>query len=537
MDFDGFDIVDLDISQENLHRIDLLEASIFREIEKRCSEEKCEEESEDEIIRPPKRRARVVINSDSEIDKDSVEDMVRSQIDKLRDISIQRWGEARGHQPSVIAFTEPTGMKEPFASQLRNSPPGEYFSLVVPDKIFESIAIQTNLFAEQAGQSSKPSSRSHSWKPTTINEIKQVFGLILYMGLVKLPKIADYWSTNQIFGQKFPGTVMSRNRFELILKNLHYVNNETADKSDRIYKIRPLIEELNETFQKSYAPKEDVCVDESQVPFRGRIIFRQYNKSKRHKYGMKLFKLCTLPGYTCKLQLYAGKNHELLNTSPTNVVMGLCDGLLNLGHTVSTDNWYTNLELANQLLDNDTHLVGTLRKNRRGLPKQVIEAKLKPGLLNDQLIGPIILPDNLNGERFLEFLQNDFLEVVPLVFRQRHYRRPFYFQMDGAPAHFSRNVRAHVDARFVPWVGRGGTIAWPPRSPDLTPLDFFLWGTMKQKVYQQVPNTREEVLQKIMAEAEEIRNQSDIVMRATQLVGLRVMARLQNNGGHFEQLF
>lgn len=270
-------------------------------------------------------------------------------------------------------------MREPFATQLRNSPPIKYFSLVVEDKIFEDIAEQTNLFAVQAGPSVKPSSRSHAWKPTTTKEIKQVFGLILYMGLVKLPKIVDYWSTDKIIGQKFAGTVMSRNRFELILKNLHFVNNETADQSDRINKIRPLIDAFNDTFKKCYAPKEDVCVDESQVPFRGRIIFRQYNKSKRHKYGMKLFKLCTLPGYTCKLQLYAGKNHELINTNPTNVVMGLCDGLLKLGHTVSTDNWYTNLALANLLLDNDTHLVGTLRKNRRGLPKEVIEAKLKPG--------------------------------------------------------------------------------------------------------------------------------------------------------------
>lgn len=109
MDFDGFDIVDLDISQEDLHRIDLLEASIFRDIEERCSEEICEEDSEDEIKRPPKRRARVVIVSDSESEKDSVEDMVRSQIAELRDISIQRWSEPRGHQPTVIAFTEHTG--------------------------------------------------------------------------------------------------------------------------------------------------------------------------------------------------------------------------------------------------------------------------------------------------------------------------------------------------------------------------------------------------------------------------------------------
>jgi hypothetical protein len=34
------------------------------------------------------------------------------------------------------------------------------------------------------------------------------------------------------------------------------------------------------------------------------------------------------------------------------------------------------------------------------------------------------------------------------------------------------------------WIGRGGRIAWPPRSPDLTPLDFFLWGYVKNIVYQ-----------------------------------------------------
>lgn len=158
------------------------------------------------------------------------------------------------------------------------------------------------------------------------------------------------------------------------------------------------------------------------------------------------------------------------------------------------------------------------------------------GLLNDQLIGPIVLPDHLNGERFLEFLQNDFMEEAPLVFRRRRrQRRPFYLQMDGAPAHFSRNVRAHVNDKYTPWIGRGGTIAWPPRSPDLTPLDFFLWGTMKQRVYREVSNTREELLQRIMVTADELKNDREMLMRATQQVGLRAMACLQNNGGHIEQ--
>lgn len=252
---------------------------------------------------------------------------------------------------------------------------------MVPDEIFEKIVAETNLFAEQllGDASPKPRSRFKDWKPTSKKEIKQFFGLILYMGLVKLPQINLYWSRDRVFGQSFAPSVMSRNRFELLLRMLHLTNNETADKSDRIFKIRPLIDALNETFAKYYRPKEQVCVDESQVPFRGRIIFRQYNKSKRHKYGMKLFKLCTIPGYTCKLELYAGKNNEVVNTTPTKVVMSLCGHILNLGHTVATDNWYTSLELANELLNNDTHLVGTLRKNRRGLPKAVVEAKLKPG--------------------------------------------------------------------------------------------------------------------------------------------------------------
>jgi hypothetical protein len=34
------------------------------------------------------------------------------------------------------------------------------------------------------------------------------------------------------------------------------------------------------------------------------------------------------------------------------------------------------------------------------------------------------------------------------------------------------------------WLGRGGPIAWPPRSPDLTPLNFFWWAYVRSIVYQ-----------------------------------------------------
>jgi hypothetical protein len=52
----------------------------------------------------------------------------------------------------------------------------------------------------------------------------------------------------------------------------------------------------------------------------------------------------------------------------------------------------------------------------------------------------------------------------------------FIFEQDGAPPHFHRDVTTFLDETFPGrWVGRGGPTAWPPRSLDLTPLDFFAW--------------------------------------------------------------
>jgi len=58
------------------------------------------------------------------------------------------------------------------------------------------------------------------------------------------------------------------------------------------------------------------------------------------------------------------------------------------------------------------------------------------------------------------------------------------FQQNGAPPHWGSHVRRFLDATFRNrWIGRDGPIPWPPRSPDITPLDFFLWGYVKDKVF------------------------------------------------------
>ncbi|XP_050307516.1 uncharacterized protein LOC126744202 [Anthonomus grandis grandis] len=135
------------------------------------------------------------------------------------------------------------------------------------------------------------------------------------------------------------------------------------------------------------------------------------------------------------------------------------------------------------------------------------------GVIGNQVIGPHYLPDNLNGDNYLEFLQNDLPELlaeVP-VFNEDV---PIVFQNDGCPAHWRLTVREYLDNVFPnSWIGRDGPIAWPPRSPDLTTLDFYVWERAKELVYATEVPTREVLIQRIEAAFNTIKN--EIRLRTT----------------------
>ena len=138
----------------------------------------------------------------------------------------------------------------------------------------------------------------------------------------------------------------------------------------------------------------------------------------------------------------------------------------------------------------------------RGYP-QKFSINLWAGI-GDHLLGPYVLPDRLNANNYLVFLQEvlpDLLEDVPLNLYADH-----WFRQDGCPAHFGVGVLAHLDAEYPNrWIGRGGPVPWPPRSPDLTPLDFFLWGAMEQLVYVTPVESVEDLIARVVMAAEEIR--------------------------------
>lgn len=124
-------------------------------------------------------------------------------------------------------------------------------------------------------------SRLSKWNDCDAAEMKKFLGLLIWMGLKKLPKISDYWSTDALYENNVVKRVMSRNRFEI--------------------------------------------------------------------------------NVSCE------------------IVMKLSEKYLNAGRSIVTDNYYTSVTLDNSLLKKKTHLLGTLRKNRKGLPKELLKEKLKKG--------------------------------------------------------------------------------------------------------------------------------------------------------------
>lgn len=116
------------------------------------------------------------------------------------------------------------------------------------------------------------------------------------------------------------------------------------------------------------------------------------------------------------------------------------------------------------------------------------------GIINNRLVGPHFFHENLNGERYLEFLQEDLPQYLQQAGVPEQVRQRMWFQQDGAPPHRAAIVRQYLNEIFPNrWIGIGGPMYWPPKSPDLAPPDFYLWGKLKEAVYATEPESLEEL--------------------------------------------
>ncbi|GBM10245.1 hypothetical protein AVEN_177507-2-1, partial [Araneus ventricosus] len=111
--------------------------------------------------------------------------------------------------------------------------------------------------------------------------------------------------------------------------------------------------------------------------------------------------------------------------------------------------------------------------------------------------------------------------------------RNVWFQHDGASPHKVSSVQQYIRDTFQQQViGYGGCVEWPPHSPDLNPLDFFLWGCIKQRVYATPPPTLQELRNRITDACASV---SPAMLYIGQLeVQSRVQMCIVAEGHHFE---
>ena len=237
---------------------------------------------------------------------------------------------------------------------------------------------ETNQYARQEQQCL---GKHFSWKKLTINEFKTWLGIYYMMGIVQKPSLHSYWEKNKVTQTPGFAAIMTRDHFKSILRFLYFVNKEDELPKDhpnynRLFKLRPFIQEIRRKFQQNYVPDREVSINETMVKFKGKKFFRQFLPSKPIRYGFKLFTLVeSKTGYVWDFEVYTGKAAEAEQKHTQKVVLRLMVPLEGKGYRVFTDNCYSSPELFLTLEDKKIHACGTVRNTRKGLPKDIMDKK------------------------------------------------------------------------------------------------------------------------------------------------------------------
>lgn len=172
-------------------------------------------------------------------------------------------------------------------------------------------------------------------------------------------------------------------------------------------------------------------------------------------------------------------------------------------------------------------------------PRVILEKPMHPPRVTvwcafraDGVIGPYFFQNaagnalTVNGVRYREMLTEflwpelDRIDVDDM-----------FFQQDGATCHTALETMALLRTRFPHRViSRFGDQHWPPRSCDLTPMDYFLWGYLKDKVYENKPQTIERLKEEIQRVIAEITPQ--VCEKVIQNFMKRMTVCQRSRGGH-----
>ncbi|XP_038160757.1 piggyBac transposable element-derived protein 2 [Cyprinodon tularosa] len=307
---------------------------------------------------PSKKRQRQDVEPDEENDEDRWRNIDEEDIEPL--------------QPRF----KPQRDVGPQLNRTASYTPLELFQLFFTTTVISTLVKNTNTYGEKKSQSLK-----QRWDPVTAADMYSYISLVLYMGIAPLKTLKDFWRGSALFRFPFPASVMPCRRFLAISRGLHM--NDPAKEAannlkkgtrgyDRLFKIRPLYDQILEACHTYFHPHQHISIDERMVASKARFGFRQYNKNKPTRWGFKLYVLAdSVCGYTLNFFVYVGKDGVPTGKGISyDAVMRLLNiPFLGTGYKLYVDNFYTSPALFLDLLKKKIWACGTIRSNVSGFPK------------------------------------------------------------------------------------------------------------------------------------------------------------------------
>lgn len=316
-------------------------------------------------------------SSDYELpEKESLDD--KTATNKKRKINDRKWMPG-SFVPKTFDFdASQSGISSEVSSKINDSEvcPLSFFEFFFDQELMNKIVAETNIYNETIEKNEKSTTRKHqkAWTDVNVDEMYSFFALCMLMAAVKKGRIKDYWSTDHLIATPIFGEVMPRDRFLAIMKALHFNDNENQPAGDRLFKIQPVVHHMNRKFRSCINPYQNLCIDESLMPWKGRLVFKQYLPKKRHRFGVKIFVICDCTtGIVLGFIIYIGSETEIEDWKDLgisgSVVMTMMNSYMDKGHNLYVDNWYTGVKLFEELHKRDTGACGTIKNNRSGFPK------------------------------------------------------------------------------------------------------------------------------------------------------------------------
>ena len=254
------------------------------------------------------------------------------------------------------------------------------------------------------------------WVPVTLPEFKVFIALVLFFGIVQLPSPRMAWSSDSMFRLSWVSSMMTYKRFESIMYHWHWLDTNGVCEEDRqvrnrvnsFWTVQGFCDALVESFAAHYICPRGFYIDEQNIPCEGRQQSTCYQTSTPAKWHLKLYSLnCAETNYQLNFFMYQGRDEDCPPEMPATVypIWYLLKGGFHWHKSMILylEKWYTSIAAIKLCFSWGIHVVGTVRKNKKELPKDAIFHKTGRGKRGRGEMKCMAKPLDTSGQRYLYF--------------------------------------------------------------------------------------------------------------------------------------